>query len=96
MYNQGFWRKNHELWVEVQKAEWADVILDKQRKEDLRKDVYSFFKSEAIYKELSIPWKVRGSCEPWKMWLTTLHCQRGIIMWGPPGKPPALVIIAKF
>lgn len=61
VYSNGFWQKNRDLWEQVQKADWADVILDKQRKEDLRKDVYSFFKSEAIYKELAIPWKVPGS-----------------------------------
>jgi transitional endoplasmic reticulum ATPase len=34
------------------------VILDKDFKDEIRKDIYGFFKSEKIYKDLSIPWKV--------------------------------------
>jgi len=33
------------------------VILKEQFKKALKKDVYGFFASEAIYKELAIPWK---------------------------------------
>lgn len=58
MFNQGYWQKNHNLWVEVQKAKWSDVILKEERKAAIQKDVTSFFKSEALYKELGIPWKV--------------------------------------
>ncbi|KAF6762084.1 ATP-dependent Zn protease [Ephemerocybe angulata] len=36
------------LWVEVQKASWDD---------DLQKDVYGFFESEDVYKDLGIAWK---------------------------------------
>ncbi|KAF5322526.1 hypothetical protein D9619_000647 [Psilocybe cf. subviscida] len=53
----GMWRKNHELWVEVQKSSWEDVILAEDFKKALKKDVYGFFDSKDIYKELSIPWK---------------------------------------
>ena len=28
VFNQGFWEKDSGLWQEVQKANWADVILD--------------------------------------------------------------------
>lgn len=45
------------LWTEVQKAEWKDVILKDEFKRGLKKDIYGFFESEAIYKELAIPWK---------------------------------------
>ncbi|KAJ7283997.1 ATP-dependent Zn protease [Mycena rebaudengoi] len=57
VFNQGFWQKDHSLWVEIQKADWKDVILKDEFKQALHKDVYGFFKSEAIYKELAIPWK---------------------------------------
>ncbi|KAF8969457.1 P-loop containing nucleoside triphosphate hydrolase protein [Flammula alnicola] len=57
VFNQGFWQKNHGLWTEVQKADWKDVILKEEFKKALQKDVYGFFASEAIYKELAIPWK---------------------------------------
>jgi len=57
VFNDGFWSKDHALWVEVQKASWADVILDEEFKETLQKDVEGFFNSEKIYKDLSVPWK---------------------------------------
>ncbi|KAJ3518065.1 hypothetical protein NLJ89_g106 [Agrocybe chaxingu] len=49
--------KDHGLWLEVQKADWKDVILKDEFKKALQKDVYGFFASESIYKELAIPWK---------------------------------------
>lgn len=58
VYNSGFWQKDHALWVEVQKANWADVILKEQFKANLQKDIYGFFESEKLYKSLAIPWKV--------------------------------------
>ncbi|TDL29533.1 P-loop containing nucleoside triphosphate hydrolase protein [Rickenella mellea] len=57
VYNQGFWNKDTGLYSEVQKANWNDVILKETFKKSLKSDVYSFFKSEDIYKELAIPWK---------------------------------------
>ncbi|CAA7260036.1 unnamed protein product [Cyclocybe aegerita] len=57
IFNQGFWQKDHGLWLEVQKADWKDVILKDEFKKALQKDVYGFFASESIYKELAIPWK---------------------------------------
>ncbi|KAJ6515712.1 P-loop containing nucleoside triphosphate hydrolase protein [Mycena sanguinolenta] len=57
VFNQSFWQKDHALWLSVQSADWKDVILDESFKKDLQKDVYGFFKSEPIYKDLAIPWK---------------------------------------
>lgn len=59
VFNQGFWQKNHGLWEEVQKANWADVILKEEFKKALKKDVYGFFSSQEVYRQLAIPWKVR-------------------------------------
>ncbi|KAF7352639.1 ATP-dependent Zn protease [Mycena venus] len=56
VYN-GYWRKDHTLWESIQVADWDDVILDDKFKKELQKDIYGFFKSEPIYKELAIPWK---------------------------------------
>ncbi|RDB22658.1 putative ATPase YjoB [Hypsizygus marmoreus] len=57
VFNEGFWQKDHGLWNEIQKADWKDVILKDTFKKALQKDVYGFFASEEIYKELAIPWK---------------------------------------
>jgi len=58
VFNQGYWSKDADLWRDVQKADWADVILDDTFKKALQKDVYGFFQSEKLYKDLGIPWKV--------------------------------------
>ncbi|KZO96830.1 P-loop containing nucleoside triphosphate hydrolase protein [Calocera viscosa TUFC12733] len=57
VFNQGFWRKDPELWHEIQKANWEDIIMKPEYKEEVKKDVYGFFESEQIYKELGIAWK---------------------------------------
>ncbi|KIM91080.1 hypothetical protein PILCRDRAFT_811596 [Piloderma croceum F 1598] len=57
VFNQGFWNKDHGLWTEIQKADWKDVVLKDKFKKNLQKDIYGFFASEAVYKELAIPWK---------------------------------------
>ena len=58
VFDSGFWQKDHSLWVEVQKANWDDVILNAEFKKRLQKDVLGFFESEELYKKLAIPWKV--------------------------------------
>ncbi|KAL5527373.1 hypothetical protein ACEPAG_6164 [Sanghuangporus baumii] len=57
VFNNGFWNKDAALWVDVQKANWDDVILKDAFKKELQNDVYSFFDSEDLYKSLGIPWK---------------------------------------
>lgn len=66
------------------KFDWKNIILKEEFKKALKKDVYGFFASEAVYKKLAIPWKV--------MLFTHLvvvkiskNVQRGLIMYGPPG-----------
>lgn len=59
VFNQGYWRKDHALWESVQVGNWKDVILKDEFKKALKKDIYGFFKSEALYKQFAIPWKVR-------------------------------------
>jgi transitional endoplasmic reticulum ATPase len=58
VYDQGFWQKNHALYEEIQKAHWKDVILKDKFKKAIQGDIEDFFKSEAVYKELAVPWKV--------------------------------------
>ncbi|KAJ8507663.1 hypothetical protein ONZ45_g9995 [Pleurotus djamor] len=57
VFDQGFWQKNHGLWQEIQKANWADVILKPEYKKAIQKDVFGFFSSQETYRQLSIPWK---------------------------------------
>ncbi|KAF9247382.1 P-loop containing nucleoside triphosphate hydrolase protein [Melanogaster broomeanus] len=57
VFNQGFWSKNKALWLELQNSSWDDVVMKEESKKALQKDIYGFFKSEMIYKNLSLPWK---------------------------------------
>ncbi|GJE84991.1 P-loop containing nucleoside triphosphate hydrolase protein [Phanerochaete sordida] len=57
VFDSGFWQKDHKLWLEVQKANWDDVILKDEFKKGLQKDVFGFFDSEDMYHDLGIPWK---------------------------------------
>ncbi|KZT53204.1 P-loop containing nucleoside triphosphate hydrolase protein [Calocera cornea HHB12733] len=84
VFNQGFWQKDAGLWHEIQKANWEDIIMKPEYKDEVKKDVYGFFDSEKIYKELGIAWK--AGCR--------LRNTRGMIMWGPPGNGKTITIKA--
>lgn len=58
VFDQGFWQKNRDLWQNVQKSNWEDVILEKGKKEAIIEDVIGFFNAEEKYKEFNVPWKV--------------------------------------
>ena len=60
VFDSGYWQKDGNLWREVQKTNWADVILEETFKKNLQKDVFGFFDSEELYQNLQIPWKVRS------------------------------------
>ena len=60
VYDQGWWRKDAALYQEIQKANWKDVILKDQFKKAIQSTIKDFFKNEAVYKELQVPWKVRN------------------------------------
>lgn len=62
VFNQGRWSKNKTLWLQIKDASWDDVVMKEESKKALQKDIYGFFKSEATYKQLSIPWKVGICC----------------------------------
>jgi transitional endoplasmic reticulum ATPase len=54
VYDNSFWDKDHGLWAEVQKANWDDVILKDEFKQDLKNDIYGFYSQEKVYKVLSL------------------------------------------
>jgi hypothetical protein len=53
------WRADKQLWNEVQRASWDNVILDPAMKEELVHVSNKFFDSEEVYKQYGVPWKVR-------------------------------------
>ncbi|KAK8216782.1 hypothetical protein M8818_001745 [Zalaria obscura] len=52
-----YWMKSRELWNSVQKAEWANVILDEGMKKALTSVSEKFFESKEVYEDLGVPWK---------------------------------------
>ncbi|KAL8824754.1 MAG: hypothetical protein Q9191_004840 [Dirinaria sp. TL-2023a] len=53
----GYWSASRQLWDEVQKARWDDVILDEDMKKTLVDLMRKFFDSKDIYDDLGVPWK---------------------------------------
>ena len=58
VYDGGYWQKSRELYENVQKASWDNVILAKERKKAIINDVIGFFNSADRYAEFGVPWKV--------------------------------------
>lgn len=57
VFERGYWKKDSELWTDMQKASWDDIILKQEFKDELQQDVTGFFDSQKLYKSLAIPWK---------------------------------------
>ena len=57
VYDGGSWNGSRNLYQEVQKTNWDDVILDEKMKKTLTSTVLRFFDSESKYREFSVPWK---------------------------------------
>ena len=57
VFDQGFWRKDAELWRGVENASWDDVILDEGKKKSIINDAEGFFNSQETYKALKVPWR---------------------------------------
>jgi transitional endoplasmic reticulum ATPase len=61
VYDQGWWKKDKELWRVVQGSKWEEVILDEGTKAAIMRDVVGFFDAKDMYYELGTPWKVSNS-----------------------------------
>ena len=53
----GYWTVSRQLYEEVQKASWDDVILNEDMKKTLVELMRKFFDSKDIYDDLGVPWK---------------------------------------
>jgi len=58
VFDQGFWQKSADLWHNIQKSNWEDVILEEERKKAIVDDVIGFFDGQERYQEFGVPWKV--------------------------------------
>ncbi|KAK6517065.1 hypothetical protein TWF506_006943 [Arthrobotrys conoides] len=57
VFDQGYWQLDGALYNSVMKANWADIILPEDLKEDVLNDVLGFYAAEETYRGLRIPWK---------------------------------------
>ena len=57
VFDQQMWFKDKELYQSVKSASWKDLILKKEMKDALIKDVEGFFDCRDDYKNFSVPWK---------------------------------------
>lgn len=57
VYDTGFWQKSRNLYQQVQKTKWKDVILNEDMKKTITELMHKFFDSEDVYKDLGVPWK---------------------------------------
>ena len=57
VYDTGFWQENRDLYEQVQKSEWKDVILNEDMKKTITELMHKFFDSKDTYKDLGVPWK---------------------------------------
>jgi transitional endoplasmic reticulum ATPase len=61
VFDNGMWQKSSDLWQNIQKSNWEDVILDQGKKDAIIEDVIGFFRAEEKYKDFGVPWKVSPS-----------------------------------
>lgn len=87
MFDNGLWHKNKELWKNIQNADWADVILEEDRKKAIIEDVIGFFDSEKRYAEFEVPWKVcnLSFAANFNVALTS-DVERSYLSWSSRGK----------
>ena len=57
VYDSGYWQQSRELYGQVQKSQWKDVILNEDMKKTITDLMHKFFDSKDIYKGLGVPWK---------------------------------------
>jgi len=57
VFDNGYWQKSKELWDNIQKSNWEDVILEKGKKNAIIEDIVGFFNAEERYSEFGVPWK---------------------------------------
>lgn len=57
VFQNGNWRKSRDLYASIEQSNWDDIVLDEAFKEDMKRDVATFFSSQDVYRSLGIAWK---------------------------------------
>jgi hypothetical protein len=57
VFDGGYWSKNEELFNSIKLANFENMILPAQLKQEIQDDFARFFASREIYEKYEIPWK---------------------------------------
>lgn len=57
VYDAGYWLPSRNLYEQVQKSKWNDVILNEDMKIIITELMNKFFDSKHIYKDLGVSWR---------------------------------------
>jgi AAA+ superfamily predicted ATPase len=57
VFEDGFWAKNQELYESIQNANFENLILGNNLKQDIETDLANFFAAKETYENYNIPWK---------------------------------------
>lgn len=57
VFDTSFWARSKELYNQVEKAEWKNVILDEGMKKAVTDVSTKFFDGKDTYEDLGVPWK---------------------------------------
>ncbi|MEH2422182.1 MAG: ATP-binding protein [Nostoc sp.] len=57
VFEDGYWNKNPDLFQSIQGANFQNLVLHGNLKEDIQDDLINFFASREIYANYGVPWK---------------------------------------
>jgi hypothetical protein len=57
VFQDGYWQKSSELYLAIQRATLDTLVLGGTLKEELYRDLSSFFDARPVYERAGIPWK---------------------------------------
>jgi hypothetical protein len=57
VFEDGYWQKNRDLYLAIQRATLDTLVLGGTLKEQLHRDLLAFFDARPVYERAGIPWK---------------------------------------
>lgn len=57
VFEDGYWNRSHELYLDIKNATLDNLILPDGLKEDVHRDIVTFLSSRPLYERFKIPWK---------------------------------------
>ncbi|MEW6278827.1 MAG: ATP-binding protein [Candidatus Eremiobacterota bacterium] len=57
VFTSGFWSKSKQLYQDIQKSRFDNLVAPPHLKEELERECHQFFQSRADYERYGVPWK---------------------------------------